>query len=520
MSDFWDLAGPGPCPKPDRKRREGSGARKGPATQGEWEERISMGRKALAKGAGMDYKRLLMMTMVIAVPVALQNLLTTTGSMVDTIMLSSLGENTVGAVGLCAQFSNLMFSGYWGFVGGGMLFFSQFWGAGDGEGIRLSYRITMAFMMVVGFGFSLAAVFFPSTIMGVYTGSPVIREIGTTYLRIVGFSYPLQVFAVAMSALLRSIEQVRIPLYGGIAAVVTNCACNYILIFGRLGLPALGVRGAALGTVLGALVNVLVVVILSLRRRIPYVLEIFRAAGKREGLLSEYLQKSAPILANELLIGVGNMLISIVLGHQVEEAIAAVAVFRTLEGIVISFFSGFSNASTVLVGREVGAGHHEEAFKIGRALIYFCSAFIAVIVAGLNLIRSPLLHTLGLSGRSYEFACGMLLIYGVISIFRMGNWAQNDTYRCAGDPAFGSTLEIVFMFLMVQPAIFLASGPLRASFLVVFALCYSDELIRYVLMQRHLYSRKWIRPVSREGLRTIGEFRERYNVGRMDRFFP
>lgn len=91
---------------------------------------------------------------IIAIPVALQNLLTTTGSMVDTIMLASIGEKAVGAVGLCAQFSSLMFSGYWGFIGGGMLFFAQYWGAKDHDGITRSYGMTLLFMMTVALVFA------------------------------------------------------------------------------------------------------------------------------------------------------------------------------------------------------------------------------------------------------------------------------------------------------------------------------------------------------------------------------
>ena len=118
---------------------------------------------------------------IIAVPVALQNLLTTTGSMVDTMMLASLGEKTVGAVGLCAQFSSLMFSGYWGFVGGGMLFFSQYWGAGDEDGITRSYGLTLTFMMTVGFLFAALALTRPEFVMNVYTDKTEIQSIGITY---------------------------------------------------------------------------------------------------------------------------------------------------------------------------------------------------------------------------------------------------------------------------------------------------------------------------------------------------
>ena len=105
-----------------------------------------------------DWKDFLKKVAVIAVPVALQNLMTTTGSMVDTMMISSLGNAEVGAVGLCAQFSSLMFSAYWGFVGGGMLFFSQFWGSGDDDGINHSYGLTLLCMMTVAFVFAVLAV--------------------------------------------------------------------------------------------------------------------------------------------------------------------------------------------------------------------------------------------------------------------------------------------------------------------------------------------------------------------------
>ena len=115
-----------------------------------------------------------------------------------------------------------MFAGYWGFVGGGMLFFSQYWGARDHDGITRSYGMTLLFMMTVGVLFACLAIFAPEFVMGVYTDKPEIQKIGISYLRIVGFAYPLQVIAMAASALLRSIEQVKIPLYGGIASVVAN----------------------------------------------------------------------------------------------------------------------------------------------------------------------------------------------------------------------------------------------------------------------------------------------------------
>ena len=456
--------------------------------------------------------RLIAMIAAIAVPVALQNLLATTGSMVDTVMIASLGEKSVGAVGLCAQFSSLMFAGYWGFVGGGMLFFAQYWGAGNHDGIRRSYGMTIAFMMISGLLCGGLAVFAPERVMGLYTDSVEIRRIGVQYLRIVGISYPLQVIASAMAALLRSVEKVKIPLVAGIAAVVSNCVCNYLLIFGKLGLPAMGVRGAAIGTVVANLVNIGVMAALVKIRKLPYVLEFREHFKWNRQLLKEYLVKCFPILMNELFIGVGNMMISVVLGHQADEAIAATAVLRTLEGMVIGFFAGFSSAASVLVGKEVGAGNHEEAFSRGWRLIYLCSAMIGIVGLVLIALRGPLLHAMGMSGESWRIASGMLMIYCAVALIRMQNWCMNDTYRAAGDSAFGSIMELTFMFLMVQPVIHIANDVFHAPFLLVFALCYVDEPIRYVIMQIHMYSRKWIRPVSDEGKATIEAFREKYGV--------
>lgn len=444
--------------------------------------------------------------MAIAVPVALQNLLTSTGSMIDAMMLAPLGELTVGAVGLCAQFSSLMFTGYWGFVGGGMLFFAQYYGAGDEEGINRSYGITLSFMMLVGCLFGLAAILFPNLIMQVYTNKPVFQQIGAEYLRIVGFAYPLQVYAMACSALLRTTGKVRIPLYGGIASVLTNCSLNYLLIEGHCDFPAMGVRGAALATVIAAVVNVAVILIFAKVQKHPYLLRVSRHFRWKKQNLMEYLKKCFPIICNEVLIGVGAFVMNIVLGRQSEQAIAGLAVFRTLEGFIIGFFAGFSNAASVLVGKEVGAGNLKLAYERAKRIVPLCDSFILLGCLLLIAVHSPLLRAMSLSGESFRLCFGMLLIYSMAALFRMANWTQNDTYRSAGDAATGTILEITFMYLMVLPAVYLSGMVYKAPFLVVFACCYIDEPIRFFIMQWHMYSGKWVRPVTPEGREALPAF--------------
>ncbi|OON86860.1 hypothetical protein BXO88_06255 [Oribacterium sp. C9] len=436
---------------------------------------------------------------VIAIPVALQNLLTTTGSMVDTMMIASIGRTEVGAVGLCAQFSSLMFSGYWGFVGGGMLFLSQFWGAKDEDGINRSYGLTLSCMMSVAFLFCIMAVGFPGLVMKLYTDKKTIQDIGITYLRIAGFSYPLMVLSMAMSILLRCTERIRIPLYASLVAVATNIFLNWVLIFGNLGFSAMGVRGAALATVIAQAVSIGIITVFALRNRHPYLFAVRRHFRLHRAFVAEFFKKCAPIIANEVFIGLGNMVINVVLGRQPEEAIAAVAVFRTLEGLIIGFFAGFANAASILVGKEVGTGNLDVAYARAWRLIYLCQIVIGMLGATLVLLHTPILTLMGMSGESFRIAFGFICIYAVAAFIRMGNWAQNDTFRAAGDASYGTILEIVFMWFMLIPIVWITGMILKMPTLLVFACCYLDEPIRYVLMQVHLYRGKWIKPVTPEG---------------------
>ncbi len=456
--------------------------------------------------AAFPWKSFLRNLAAIAIPIAVQNLLTTTASMVDTMMVAPLGELSVGALGLCAQFSSLMFSGYWGFVGGGMLFISQYWGSKEDDGIERSYGMTLVCMMTVATVFGCLAIFAPRTVMRLYTDKEAIQEIGVQYLHIVGFAYFMQVFSMAMSALLRATERVKIPMAASIASVAANLFLNWVFIYGHLGAPAMGIRGAALATTCAAAVNVLTIFLLAWRTHYPYLFRVrghFRWSRNR---LKSYFVKCFPIICNEVLIGVGNMVINVTLGRQTEQVIAALAVFRTLEGLIIGFFAGFSNAASILVGKCVGAGELDTAFERAKRLVYLCSGVIFLADLGVLAVHGPLLRGMSLSGGSYDAGLRMLLIYAVVSVIRMGNWIQNDTYRASGDAVYGTVLEIVFMYCMVLPLVLLSGFAWKLPYWAVFLCCYIDEPVRYVLMQIHLYSGKWVRPVTELGRAALPGF--------------
>lgn len=461
-----------------------------------------------------QWKPFIKSIIAIGVPIALTNLLTTTASMVDTIMIGMLGENSVAAVGLCAQFSSLMFSCYWGFVGGGLLFYGQYWGSKNEKGIARSFGMTNTAMMTVSVIFSLLATCFPSIVMSIYTDKSSLISIGTDYLKIVGLSYPINVFSVCVVTLLRATERVKIPLVSSISAVATNIFLNWVFIFGHLGSPALGVKGAAIATLIAQCVNLTLLLILSKKKKVDVIFKIKDHFLWSKDFFKMYFKKCSPIVLNEIMMGIANMLISIVLGHQKESIVASVAVFRTLEGLIIAFFQGFSSSSSVLVGTAVGSGDSEIALKRANRIVYLCQGFIFILVFSLVLCHGPILRLMSLKGDSFNTATMMLFVYAFFSVFRMGNWTQNDTFRAGGDSFFGTFFEILFMYVLVLPALFLSNYYFKAPFFVVFISCYIDEPIRYIIMQVHMHSGKWMKPVTPEGIEGLKKFKEKVRLSK------
>ncbi|MBR6085202.1 MAG: polysaccharide biosynthesis C-terminal domain-containing protein [Spirochaetales bacterium] len=454
-----------------------------------------------------DWRRFLKNVAIIAIPVALQNLMTSTGTMVDTMMIARVGETAVGAVGLCSQYSVLMLGCYWGFVGGGMLFISQYWGAQDDEGICRSYGLMLCCIMSVAVIFSSVALFAPQFIMRLYTDKVSIQEIGIQYLKIAGFSYPLALFSISASTLLRATERVRIPLYAAIGSVLSNIFLNWCLIYGNLGFPALGVRGAAIATVAAAGINLSIIFICCAATRYPYIFRIkahFKWVGAK---VREFFIKCLPIILNEVFLGAGNMTVNAVLGRQSESAIAALAVFRTLEGFIISFFAGFSSSASVLVGKSVGAGNLEEGYQKAKRIMPLCVITVAFVGLLINLLKPNILHIMSLSGASFEIASYIIMVFMFVAMIRMGNWCMNDTFRSAGDSVTGTTLELVFMYIMVIPVVCITGLKLKVSIYLLFPLVYCDEIIRFIIMTVHLFSGRFIRPVTPQGKAALSEFR-------------
>ena len=456
----------------------------------------------------MSWKDYLQVMITIALPIAFQNLLTTTASMVDTIMIGGQGERCVAAVGICSQIGSLFFSCYWGLASSSILFFSQYWGAKDEKGINKTFGLTFLCMSVVSFAFAAVCILNPSFLLRVYTDKTAIIEEAAPYMRIVGFAYPLQTFAVLISFLLRTTERVKAPLICSIVSLVVNFCINYVLIYGKFGMPKMEVAGAAVGTLVSGAVNLILLFLYLLRSKCSVSLHLSQMFVFKGGFIRRYLLNAFPILCNELLYGVGQMLVNIVIGHQDESAIAAMAAFRVCEGFVYAFFGGLSNATSVVVGQAVGAGDHMRAYRFMKRSALFCPLITFAIVLTCAVLHQPLLSLFGLGDTAMVYGMYMLYIYLFFGSVRTCNYIMNEGYRAAGEAVFGTVVEICGLFLISVPATWISGMVLHVPFLFVFSFVYTDELIRLVIELIYTRSGKWIKPVTELGKEKLPQFRE------------
>lgn len=343
--------------------------------------------------------------------------------------------------------------------------------------------------------------------LSIYTDKQSIIEVAIPYMRIVGFAYPLQIFAIIISFLMRSTERVRIPLISSIIALVTNFILNWILIYGRFGMPKMGAAGAAVGTLVSGIVNFLILIKFLLKDKSTVALTLKTMFNWR-GFSGTYMKKCFPIICNELFYGIGQMLINIVIGRQSEPAIAAMAAFRVLEGFVFAFFGGLADASTVVVGKEVGAGNHMKGYQYVKGFSVLCPAIAFCIVLICLILNQPLYGLFGLGAEAMHYGKYMLLIYLAAGTIRTCNYIMNCCYRAGGEATFGTVLEVGCLFGVSVPATWIAGMVLHLPFLAVFAFVYTDEIIRLIFELWYTKSGKWVKPVTEQGKRTLEQFRK------------
>ena len=431
--------------------------------------------------------------LVIAVPISFQQLLSASLNMIDVIMVGQLGETSIAALGLSNQVFFVLILILFGTTSGMAIFTAQYWGKQELEPIRKVLGMSLIVSVSIAFIFTLVALLIPETALGFYTKDAEVIAIGSSYLRIVGFTYIPIAIATAYIAVLRSIQLIRLTVVATIVALVFKTILGYGLIFGIAGLPALGVRGAAIGTAAGWTLELILLLVLIYTQKTPLAANPLTFFSFDKSFFLRVLKTASPAVANELFWSLGITTYNAIYAHIGTEAIAAINVNATIEELGFVVFIGLGNACSVLVGNRIGAGQKEESYEIVRRVVILGVAFAIGVGLMIFLLRDAVVGLYELSPSGETNVRWLLLVMASTLWIRMFNFTVFiGALRAGGDTRFALLMEFASMWLVGVPAAYVGAFVFHLPVYLVYLMVMLEELTKAFISGWRFRSRKWI----------------------------
>ena len=431
--------------------------------------------------------------LALAVPVAFQQLITAGLNMIDVLMVGQLGEASVAALGLANQIFFLLILFLFGTTSGMAIFTAQYWGKGDTENIRKVLGICLVLAISVSALFTLAAMLIPERLMSFYTEDPEVIKLGSDYLRIVGLSYVLMAISVSYISVLRSITQVKMTVFVAICALVLKTILGYSLIFGHFGLPALGVRGAAIGTATGWAFECVLLLIMVYVMKTPLAANPLTFFNFDRSFLFSVLRTSMPAALNEVIWSFGITTYNAVYARIGTDAIAAININATIEELVFVLFIGLGNACSVMVGNKIGERDKETAFEYSRRFTIL--AVTLSIMGGVLVffIRDVVVGLYQLSPSAAFNLRNIMLVYALSAWLRVFNFMLFiGALRAGGDTRYAMFTELFSIWVIGVPAALIGGFVLHLPVYIVYAMVLLEEAAKALIILRRYLSRAWI----------------------------
>jgi putative MATE family efflux protein len=436
----------------------------------------------------------------LAVPIMLQDLVNSLVNMIDTVMIGQLGTVEIAAVGLGNQFFFLYNMILFGICNGGSIFTVQFWGKHDIQGIRKNVGLCLTLGLGAGVLFTLAVLYFPQGIIGVYSRDPAVIRAGGVYLgALVPAFIPYAVSFVFRSTLI-STEHVRVPMVTTMIALSMNAALNYLFIFGAGPIPAMGVKGAAIATVIARITEMCILTGVSYARRYAHAGPLRELLGFRLPYLGRFLRIAAPVIINELIWSLGINAQNLIFARTHTEAIAALNITSTVSQLTWVVFMGLGSGAGVLIGKKIGEGNEIAA----RNYAVWITRFAPFLAAGVALFLFPLSRLLPFLFKVNEgvlaITSGMFIILVCSYPFRAFNMSMVvGVCRAGGDTIFCAFFDLLFMWCFALPLAAAASFVFHAPVWVIYLCVVSEEPLKMLLGTFRLRSGKWLHNVTGKG---------------------
>ena len=430
----------------------------------------------------------------LALPIALQQFMTALVGACDAIMLGKLSQDAMSAVSLATQVTFVFNLFMFAFMAGENMFVAQYYGKGDYTGISQVFSLVTKICGCIAVVFLAGTLFFPEQLMRILTNEETLIVLGSEYLRVIGISYVFSGIAQTFLAIMKNCGAVNMSTLINGVMVILNIALNAVFIFGLSGFPKMGIKGAALATVLATVVQFLwsVGYVLCRIRAVKFSL---RSCEKK--LFGRFWQKTVPLLINNLAWGIGFSMYSVIMGHLGTDAVAANGIANIPKNLVVCFCLGLGNAGSIIVGNRLGADRLQEAKEVGETLTK--TAIIAGIVSGLVLVAlSPFITKMvDLTPTARGYLQKMLLISSYYIAGKSVNCMTiGGIFAAGGDSKFGMLCDSVTLWCIIVPLGCICAFILKLPVMVVYFVLNLDEIIKLPVVYKHYKKYKWIKNLT------------------------
>ena len=430
----------------------------------------------------------------LALPIALQQFMTALVGACDAIMLGKLSQDAMSAVSLATQVTFVFNLFMFAFMAGENMFVAQYYGKGDYTGISQVFSLVTKICGCIAVVFLAGTLFFPEQLMRILTNEETLIVLGSEYLRVIGISYVFSGIAQTFLAIMKNCGAVNMSTLINGVMVILNIALNAVFIFGLSGFPKMGIKGAALATVLATVVQFLwsVGYVLCRIRAVKFSL---RSCEKK--LFGRFWQKTVPLLINNLAWGIGFSMYSVIMGHLGTDAVAANGIANISKNLVVCFCLGLGNAGSIIVGNRLGADRLQEAKEVRETLTK--TAIIAGIVSGLVLIAlSPFITKMvDLTPTARGYLQKMLLISSYYIAGKSVNCMTiGGIFAAGGDSKFGMLCDSVTLWCIIVPLGCICAFILKLPVMVVYFVLNLDEIIKLPVVYKHYKKYKWIKNLT------------------------
>lgn len=444
-------------------------------------------------------KRFYRLLFSIALPIAVQNLITFMVSMVDTLMVGALGEIQLSAVSIANNLFFVLTILMFGLAGGSNIMISQYWGKGNVKTIHKILAIMYRVCLLITGIFIFIAVFLPKYFMGIFTTDKAVIEFGASYLRIVCIGYLFYSITNCTIMMLRSVKTVSISIIVYTASLVVNSILNWILIFGNLGAPELGIRGAAIATVCARITEFSIVLVFMFiyERKIGLKLEHLLKLDKE--ILKDYVGLCTPVLCNELLWAIGASMISVIVGRMGTEVVAANSINGVAHQFVTVFIFGMSNATAVIIGNTIGEGKKEKAKEYAYSIGVFSVVMGCISGLMILLIKPFVVNFYNVSYSTKLIAMEIMTVTSGIIVFQsLASNFMMGVLRGGGDAKFVLINDLIFMWLVAIPGGFFVAFVLELPVALEFLVIKCDEILKSLTSVYRVISGKWVNDVTKD----------------------